>query len=67
MNTEKQVGMDELSGAELDHVNGAGAGAGVDQFLDRVWGIHDSQGKGLIAHFIDNGGHYGKFGTSKLY
>jgi hypothetical protein len=67
MNKEKQVGMDGLSDTELDQVNGGGAGADIDNFLNRVFGVRDSEGKGLIQHFIDNGAHYGKWGTSKLY
>jgi bacteriocin-like protein len=62
MNTERQVGVNEMSETELDQVNGGGALEiavdGFDSFWDRVLGIHDSQGRGIIHHFIDSGAHY---------
>jgi hypothetical protein len=55
----------ELSETDLHQVSGGGAGRvaeiaadSIDGFWDRFLGVHDSQGRGIIHHFIDSGAHY---------
>jgi bacteriocin-like protein len=58
MNAEtKQVGMNELSETELDHVSGGDLIDMIDHIAAAFIG-RDSEGRGLIHHFIDSGAHY---------
>jgi len=57
-----KVELRELSETELDQVNGGGAAEiamdSIDNFWGRLLGVRDSQGRGLIHHFVDSGAHY---------
>ncbi len=55
----------ELSETELHQISGGSAGRAaeiavdsIDEFWNRFLGVRDSQGRGLIHHFIDLGAHY---------
>jgi len=55
----------ELAETELHQVSGGSAqraaeiaADSIDNFWGRLLGVHDSEGRGLIHHFIDSGAHY---------